>query len=329
MSRPAGVIDRFQRRHTWAGFPVAVVYKYADDQAGYLAALLAYYGFLSLFPLLLLLVTVLGFVLEGDPHAQQQVLSSTLAQFPIIGDELRSNVASLHGSTTALVAGAVGSVYGALGVAQAGQNAMNAIWSVPRNSRPNPLRSRVRSLWSVAVLGTGMVATTVLSGLFTAGGAFGKDLGPWGTLLALVLSVLGNAALFLGGFRLLTATHVHMRDFLPGALAAAVAWQLLQALAALLVAHQLQRASQVYGLFAIVLGLVGWLYLAAVTTLLCAEVNVVRCRRLWPRALVTPFTDDVDLTSADEREYTALATTQRTKGFEEIEVSFERPQAGG
>lgn len=321
--RAVGRVDRYQQEHRWVGFPLAVVYKFVDDQGGYLAALLAYYGFLSLFPLLLLLITLLGFVLQGDHGLQQQVLTSTLAQFPIVGDQLRSNIASVRGSTPALVVGVLGSLYGSLGVAQAGQNAMNAIWAVPRNRRPNPIRSRIRSLRSVALLGTGMVLTTVLSGLFTSGGAFGTDLGTGGTALAVLIALVGNAALFLGGFRLLTANQVPLRSFLPGALAAAVAWQVLQVLASLLVAHQLKRASEIYGLFAIVLGLVGWLYLAALITLVCAEVNVVRCRRLWPRALLTPFTDDVDLTDADERQYTALATTQQAKGFEQIDVSFD------
>ncbi len=315
-------LDHYQRDHPWAGFPLAVIYKFVDDQGGYLAALLAYYGFLSLFPLLLLLVTVLGFVLEGDPGLQQQVLSSTLSQFPIIGDQLRNNIASVQGSVPALVVGLLGSLYGATGVAQAGQNAMNTLWAVPRHRRPNPLRSRVRSLRSVAFLGTGMVLTTVLSGMFASGGAFGRELGLVGTVVAVLVSILGNAALFLGGFRLLTARQVPLRAFLPGALAAALAWQVLQLLAALLVATQLKRASEIYGLFAIVLGLVGWLYVTALITLLCAEVNVVRCQGLWPRSLLTPFTDDVDLTDADERQYTAQATAQQAKGFERIEVSF-------
>ena len=315
-------LDHFQRRRPWAGFPLAVVYKFVDDQGGYLAALLAYYGFLSLFPLLLLLVTVLGFVLDGDPGLQQQVLSSTLSQLPIIGDQLRNNVGSIQGSVPALLVGLLGSLYGATGVAQAGQNAMNTLWAVPRHRRPNPFRSRVRSLRSVVLLGTGMVMTTVLSGMFASGGAFGRELGVVGTVVAVLVSVIGNVALFLGGFRLLTARQVPLRAFLPGALAAALAWQVLQLLAALLVGTQLKRASEIYGLFAIVLGLVGWLYVTALITLLCAEVNVVRCQGLWPRSLLTPFTDDVDLTDADERQYTAQAVSQQAKGFERIEVSF-------
>lgn len=300
MSVLAARLDAYQQDHDWIGFPLAVIYKFTDDQGGYLAALITYYGFLSLFPLLLLLITVLGFVLQGDPQRQSDILSSTLAEFPIIGDQLRNHVGTLHGSTLALLIGVLGSLYGATGVTQAAQNAMNTLWAVPRKERPNPFSGRLRSLRSVLFLGTTLIMTTVLSGLFTSGEAFGRSLGTVSTVLAVLVSLLGNAALFLGGFRILTVKDVSFRDLLPGALAASVMWQLLQYIAALLVAHQLKRASELYGLFGIVLGLIGWLYLGAVLTMICAEVNVVRCQRLWPRALLTPFTDDVVLTVADE-----------------------------
>ena len=107
-------IDAYQRRHRWLGFPLAVVYKFGDDQGPYLAALITYYGFLSLFPLLLLLVTILGFVLQGDPHLQDELLDSALAQFPVIGSQLRENVHSLTGSGTGLAVGIVGTLYGCL-----------------------------------------------------------------------------------------------------------------------------------------------------------------------------------------------------------------------
>lgn len=314
-------LDRFQQSHSWAGFPLAVVYKFTDDQGGYLTAVLAYYGFLSLFPLLLLLTTVLGFVLAGDPAAQQSVLTSALSQFPIIGDQLRTSVTSLKGSGPALVIGVLGSLYGGLGVAQAGQNAMNNIWGVPRNTRPNPLKARLKSIVAVVLLGLGVVATTVLSGLFTA-----ASLGPLGRLLALTVSMLGNLALFIAGFRMLTAQHIARRQLLPGAIAAAVAWQVLQYVGSYYVSHTLRNATQTYGLFGLVLGLVAFLHLAALLTLLCAEVNVVRDRALWPRALLTPFTDHVQLTDADERSYASLAVTQRAKGFEQIDVSFDNPR---
>jgi uncharacterized BrkB/YihY/UPF0761 family membrane protein len=131
-------VDGFQRRHPRAGLPIAVIYKFADDQGNYLAALITYYGFLSLFPLLLLSSTILGFVLSGHPHLQQQVLDSALGQVPIVGAHLTSP----HGATgsgVGIAIGILGTIYGGLGVTNAAQNAMNTIWRVPRNKRPNPI----------------------------------------------------------------------------------------------------------------------------------------------------------------------------------------------
>lgn len=329
-ARPA--FDDYQRRRPWLAVPIAVFYKFFDDQGGYLAALITYYGFVSLFPLLLLAVTVLGFVLQGDASAQAAVLRSALSQFPIVGEQIQTNLHAFRGSTPALVIGIVGSLYGGLGVAQAGQNAMHTAWEVPRNERPNPLRSRLRSLAVLGTLGIGVLATTGLSALTTGSHSFVNSLhlGVGSRLLAIAISSALNLALFVVAFRLLTVRDVPTRALLPGAIVSAVAWQVLQAVGTYYIAHELKGASEVYGLFGLVLGLVAWIHLEALVVVLCAELNVVLHRRLWPRALLTPFTDDVDLTSADERAYASYAEAERAKGFEHIEVDFdhddERPQ---
>ncbi len=134
-------LDNFQRRHPIVGFPIGVIYKFGEDQGPYLAALITYYGFLSLFPLLLLLTSVLGFVLDGRPELQQQILDSTLSQFPVIGDQI-ADPQGIRGSIGAIIVGGLVALYGAIGIAQALQNAMNVTWSVPRQppteSHPGP-----------------------------------------------------------------------------------------------------------------------------------------------------------------------------------------------
>jgi len=139
-------VDGFQRRHHWVGLPLGVLYKFYDDQGLYLAALLTYYGFLSLFPLFLILVAVLSTFLSDDPTLRQQVMDSALRKFPVIGDQLGHNIHSFRGNGAALAAGIAGSVYGSLGVAQAAQYALNKIWAVPRHARPDPLRSRLKGV---------------------------------------------------------------------------------------------------------------------------------------------------------------------------------------
>jgi membrane protein len=315
-------LDRFQRSHPVAGFPLGVVYKYADDQGNYLAALMTYYAFLSLFPLLLLASSILGFVLQGNPDLQASILSSALSQFPVIGDQL-GRPGGMTGSTTAVIIGGLGSLYGALGVAQASQHAMNVAWAVPRDQRPNPLLARLRSLLLLATAGVAILVTTLMSALGSSAEAFGAELGGGLKLLITLASMVLNAGVFTALFRLATPREQSLTEALPGALTAAVCWQLLQLIGAAYIGHVVKNASVTNGVFALVLGLIAWIYLGAVTMVLGVEVNVVRAAHLYPRALLTPFTDNVDLTAADRAAYAGYAQAQRSKGFEIVEVDFE------
>lgn len=319
------MLDRFQQRHPWAGLPLAVLYKFIDDQGNVLAALITYYAFVSLFPLLLLLVTVLGYALYGNEELQSQVLNSALSQFPVIGDQLTTNIDPLQGKVLGLVVGILGSLYGGLGVAQAGQNAMNKVWAVPRNARPNPIKARGISLLLLLLLGSGVLTTTVLSALSTSAAEYGSDLGVGARILATVLSVAVNAVLFVAAFRLMTAEQITAKEVRGGALAAAVCWQVLQQIGTYYVAHELKGASATYGVFGLVLGLLAWIYLGALVIVMCAEYSVVRARKLWPRGLLAPFTDNVRLTEGDRRAYSSYPMTEKHKDFETVEVDFHEP----
>jgi membrane protein len=311
-------LDRLQRRRPGAGFPIAVLYKYFDDSGAYLAALITYYAFVSLFPLLLLMTAVLGLVLSGHPALQQQIENSALRQFPVVGDQL-GHPHQIGGGAVGLVVGIAGSLYGGLGVAQAVQYAMNTAWAVPKNSRPNPLKARGRSLLLLATAGLAVVGTTVLS---TLGSSSAGSLGPLLKVVVLTASVLVNAVVFVFAFRLATARDLSVRDVAPGAVAAAIAWQLLQTFGVAYVGHVVKNATATNGVFALVLGLLAFLYLSSVVVIVCVEINVVRVEHLHPRALMTPFTDNVDLTPGDRRTYTDQAQAQRSKGFQTIDVEF-------
>jgi YihY family inner membrane protein len=315
-------LDGFQRHHHWAGFPIAVVYKFFDDEGRYLAALIAFYALLSLFPLLLLLSSLLGFALEANPDLQRQILKSTLSQFPIIGDELKTT--GLRGSGVAVVIGMLGSIYGGLCVAQSVQHLMNVAWGVPRNRRPNPVLASVRSLLLLGTAGVAVGTTTVLSTLGVSADSFGATSISTGLRAVLTVSAVAiNAGIFLLAFHIATARGLRWRDSVPGALAAALAWQVFQSFGAFLVGHVLKNATAVNGGFGLFLGLAAWQFAAAITLVLCVEVNVVYAKHLWPRALMSPFTDNVDLTRGDRRSYSDAAKAQRTKGFENVEVTFD------
>lgn len=271
--------DDYQQSRSWLGFPLAVVKKYSADQGGYLAAAVTYYAFFSVFPLLLVFVSVLGYVLRGHPHLEQQVLSSALGQFPVIGQDLR--VHALAGSAIALGLGIAASLWAGIGVFIAAENAMDNIWGVPRAERPGFVPARLRALGLLALLGTGIVAATGVSSFASSGASYGIA---W-KIGAVALSVLLDFGLFWVALRLLTTRDVTWRQLRGGAVSAAIAYELLQLVGGYYVGHVVNKASNTYGTFALVIGLLSWIYLATHILLLVAEGNVVATKRLWPRPL--------------------------------------------
>jgi YihY family inner membrane protein len=306
-------LDRFQQRHRGLSFLAAVAKKFSEDQASQLAALIAYYGFFSLFPLLLVFATVLGFVLEGNPSAQESVLHSTLSQFPIIGNQLQDNVHSLKGSGIALVIGLVGSLLAGLGITGAAQNAFNQVWYIPRKRRPNFVTWRLRGLGLLVLLGLLLILSTAAASFVTA-----QTTGALESLGGVLLALLVNLLLFFFAFRLLTSDEIATRDLIPGIIVAAVLWQILQHVGSYYVDHVVRHAKETSGLFAFVLGLLAWLYLGGQLTLVAAEINVVKARKLWPRS----FYGD-PLLDADKRALTASAEVEERIDEQNVEVSFD------
>ncbi len=307
-------IDAWQQRHRFAAFVVGVVKKNGDDRGGQLAALITYYGFLALFPMLLVFVTVLGYVAHDDPGLRHDLLDTALADFPVVGQELHRNVGALGGNGLALVLGLLVLVWGSLGVAQVAQHTMAEVWNVPGARRPGFVPRLLRSLLVLSVLALAVIGTAALSTVATLvpGGAAMP-------ILSTALVVVLNVALYWLAFRVLTPHEVATQDLLPGAVLGGIAWTALQALGGWLVARQLRHASELYGTFGVVLGLLFFLYLAAQITVYSAEVNVVRARHLVPRSLVPP-----PLTAADEDVLTDVAEAEQRRPEEAVKVSFER-----
>jgi YihY family inner membrane protein len=285
VTKVVDIADRFQQRWPWLAFPVAVFKKFGDDQAGNLAALIAYYGFVATFPLLLLFVTVLDITLRNDPQLQNTLINSALAHYPVIGDMIRQNLPA-HGypaSGLPFVIGIVILVLGARGVAGAMRNALCKIWDVPKARRPGFPLSLVYDIALVLTVGLGLVVTTTLSGMAAGAGHLLND--AVSQFLAIVVSLVLNVGVFWLAFRIAAAFQVAWRDLRIGAAAAAIVWQVLQVVGGYVVNHQLKHASSLYGVFGVVLGLLAWLYLQAEITLYAAEIDVVLVKRLWPRSL--------------------------------------------
>jgi membrane protein len=320
LERAARAADGFQQRYRWLAFPVAVWKKFGDDRAGNLAALISYYGFAAIFPLLLVLVTLLDYTMRSYPSVRNTLEHSALSQYPVIGPEILSNVHSLSGHGLSLIIGLVFTVLGARGVANAMQNALNEVWAVPFADRPGFPWNWLRSFALIATVGLGLIITSVVSSLAT--GAGHVLTGPGAYILGVAVSLLLNIGIFLLAFRLATAKTVRWRHLRVGAVLAAVVWQVLLSLGTYIVGHYLHRASSLYGTFGIVLGLMAWLYLEAEVALYAAEINVVLVKRLWPRGLVTP-----PYTKAD-REAMQMYTlaTQRVRGeIIELRVPPDKP----
>ncbi|GDY31560.1 YihY/virulence factor BrkB family protein [Gandjariella thermophila] len=318
-------LDAYQQRHRWAGFCFAVVQKFGEDQAGNLAALIAYYAFFSVFPLLLAMVTVLGYVLAGSPALRQAVYSSAIAQFPIIGTQ--DPVRPLTGNALGLVVGLVLAIWSGLAVAQTAQTAVNTVYAVPRIRWPSLANRLVRSGELVTVGGLGLIGTTLLQGMVSGSETYGLHIGVAGVVLAALLGVVANAALFVYLFRRLTVAGVTARESVPGAVVAAVAWFGLQKVGTTLVNTKVHGAQSAYGTFAVVIGLLFWFYVLANITLVCAEINVVASRRLWPRGLSSALAARAS-TAADRRAYASYPQREHQAHNIDIETRFTTDEAG-
>jgi YihY family inner membrane protein len=312
---PVRALDRTQHRHKWLAIPFAVLKKFSDDGAGSLAALVAYYGFLSLFPLLLVMTTILGFVLQGNDSAQDAVESSVLAKFPVIGDKIKLH--QLSGSVSALVIGLGIALIGGLGVTGAAQRAFDQVWAVPMKDRPDFIHSRLRGLLLLGSLGLLFIVSTAISGVVTGLG------GPGVKVAGFAISLAANFALFLAAFRFLTSSTIPTRCLWIGVAFAAAFWEVLQVGGGLYIHHVYQHASATNAQFALVIALLVWLHLGAQVTLYAAEINVVLARRLWPRSLIGPPEE-----AADEETLTALAKVEERHDSEQVEVSFGDGAAG-
>jgi inner membrane protein YhjD len=316
MSRLAGLrsaLDSRQQRHRPFGFVLAVFRKYSDDNGSFLAATIAYYAFFSIFPLLLVLTTALGFVLDSNGSLYRSVVGSALGQLPVIGRQLQTH--SLSGSGLGIAVGIAVALWAGTSVFLASQNAMNQLWDVPHTRRPGFLAARLQALGLLALLGGGLLATTVLAGL----GSFGARYGIAWKIGSIALSTALNIGLFWVGFRLLTARDVSWRSLRGGAIAAGIGYEILQAVGGFYVGHVLTSSSDTYGTFALVIGLLSFVYLGAHVTLLAAEANVVAARGLWPRSLSAT---DGPTTEADRRALTALTRAEKRRTGQTIEVEF-------
>ncbi len=274
---PVHRFDRFQQRHKPLAIVCATIKKFSDDQAGNLAAVVAFYAFFSLFPLLLVFTTVLGFVLTGDHHLEQTVSTSVLGSFPVIGSTIQGK--HLKGDVLALIVGILLSLWSGSGVTGAMSGALEQVWEIPRTERRDFLHKKLHGVLLLLVLGGLFALGSAASGVVSAG------LGGWPLKIAgILVSLLINLGLFMASFQFLCKQPPRWREMLPGAGLAAAFWTLLQAVGGIYIDH-IKHSNNAYGTFALVLGLLTWLHLGTQLTLYSVEFNTVLMGKRWPRSL--------------------------------------------
>ncbi len=303
-------IDARQRKWRITSFGWAVQKKYSDDRGGNLAALVTYYGFLSIFPLLLAAFTVVAYVLHGDKSAAASIRAH-IGSYPII-DQVAPGLSkgTLHGSPWALVVGLLGLIWGSQGLAQTAQFTMDEAWNVPNRSRPGFLARTRRSFGWYALFGAGVLVPTFVTSLGQALHWAGGD------VLSTLASLVVDIAIFVLSFWILSPPGVAVRKLLPGAVGAGVVWAILTGVGVNLTTH-LAHSNPMYGSFATVLGLLALIYLNARITIYCVELNVVLAQRLWPRSLT-----EHDLTPADVKQLEALAVKEERIEPERVDVEI-------
>ena len=313
LSEPVHRFDRFQQGRKWLAIPLGVIKKASDDQGGNLAALVAYFGFFSLFPLLLVFTTILGYVLAGDASTRNSVEHSITKQFPAVGSSLPLH--TISGSAVALILGIITALWAGLGVTNAAQNLMDTVWAVPRKERANFVKSRLRGLGLLVFLGVLFIISTIVTGAVSS--TFG---GVAARIGGYIVSLLVNGLLFFASFRLMTSDEP-TRDLLPGTAVGAVLWTLLQTVGTLYV-HHIKTTN--YGIFAVVIPLIIWLHLGGQVFMYSAEVNVVVSRGLWPRSFFGPPT-----AAADQETLTALAKAEERSDEQRVDVEFSKSTGPG
>jgi uncharacterized BrkB/YihY/UPF0761 family membrane protein len=311
LRRVMSAVDDWQRRTRWAGVPYGVVKKFGDDNANLLVVSLAWYGFTAIFPLLLVVVTLFGFI--GQRSIGSGIVS-TLHHFPVVGSSFNPASRSvLPASPLGLGIGLIGLLYGAQGVTQTAQQAMATVWNIPQVLRTGFLPRLGRSLAALVTIGGTFVLNAFVTGYATGGTSSYAIRVP-----VLVGLLVVNAGLYFASFALLTTKAVSARRLIPGAVVGAAGFTALITVGTGLVTHQLKDASATYGAFGSVIGMVAFLLLLAKITMYAAELNPVLARSLYPRAL--PLGGEA--TAADRTVLADLAHAEQRRDDQVIGVGF-------
>ena len=263
-----GLALKFRERSPAIDFALSGVDGFLRHRTGLYASLLAYYGFISVFPLLAAFTTILGFVLQNNEELQKTIVDSAFANIPFIGSTIQSNPADIHGSVIVLVLSLATSLWAGTRAFVVAQTSMNDIWEVPEADRPKQARKRLLALAAIMVVGTDQIVSGYLSGVIGVG-----DQGPVRLLVLVAIAISVNIVALGVSYRILVARPLDRRQVMPGAIAGGLVFSVFQVIGGSFVTRSIKRASPIYGSFATVIALLAWLSLHAMVALIGLEAN--------------------------------------------------------
>jgi YihY family inner membrane protein len=315
-----GAVDWFdglQRRHPVLGFPLAVQKRYVEDRGGWLAAIITYYGFFALIPLLLVLVTVMSIVLRDDPTMLDRILNAVWDQLPFVGEDIRRSVQPVAGDPRVVVVAMVVALWGGAKAMKVCQDSLNRMWGVPRYRRPGFASRLWRGLAVIVLFGVGIVGTALVTGI-----TLGLRLPLLATVGTAVATVVANTAITLGLYRLLVDRRLTARQVLPGAIVVGFGTYVLTMVGGLHVQRVIANASSLYGSFGTMIGLFAWIALTVQVFVYGTLIDVVRSERLWPRSIAGH-----NLGAADRRAIALTAERSLLASREQLADGSSAPRA--
>ena len=275
-------LDNFQYKHRPIGFLVAVVRRYSSDRASRQAALMTYYLFMSLFPLMLLLSLLSNLLNRYNPGAANTLIHGATNYFPVLGQQLLKIAHSNHSSVSGMVISGLIALYGVRGTASVFRSIVNDIWGVPDNERVGFPQNWLHGLWIILIGGGGFVATSAATSW-----ALGQGHGNLFRVLVTVAGIVLLTVVFVAILKLSLPTSIRLNRLISGAFLMSLALSLLQFVGGYIVTHDLKHYTDAYtAIFATTLGLLAWIYLVAQALLYSIEIAVIADRHLWPRHIL-------------------------------------------
>lgn len=261
-------VRALRARSRRADVAVRTIEGFRRHRSGRNAALISHFGFLSVFPLLLVFTTVLGFVLQSHSTLRDKIINSAMDQLPFVGQQLATDPSRLHGNAVVLILGLLASLWAGMKAFVAVHGALDDVAEVPLDDRANLFVTRLRALFGMVYIGGAQVGTAIVASIVGVTGV-----AVIGKVLLLIGTAAINAGVLLLSYRWLRTTKPVWRSLVPGSITGGVLFAALQVVGVAVVGREIAKASPVYGTFASVIGLLFWLSLHSIIALGGAELN--------------------------------------------------------